>query len=106
MLKSKRSKACDILKRVKDIVWERDGHRCIFCGSPYAMPNAHFIPREKGGLGVEQNIVTLCQDCHFKYDQTTQRGLYEKYIGDYLKSIYSEWDKTKLYYKEKNSGNS
>lgn len=30
------------------------------CGSSYAMPNAHYIARAQGGLGIEENIVTLC----------------------------------------------
>ena len=72
-MKSKRSKACDILQKVKEAVWERDGHRCIICHSRIAMPNAHFIPRSKGGLGIEENIVTLCTNfseckCHYKFD--------------------------------------
>ena len=50
---SKRSKACDISPKVKKKVWERDNHCCIICGSPYAMPNAHYISRAQGGLGIE-----------------------------------------------------
>lgn len=44
---SKRSKACDISPKVKKKVWERDNHCCIICGSPYAMPNAHYIKRSQ-----------------------------------------------------------
>ena len=32
------------------------------------MPNAHYISRAHGGLGIEENIVTLCLDCHNNYD--------------------------------------
>jgi 5-methylcytosine-specific restriction endonuclease McrA len=98
--KSKRSKACDITKKVKDKVWERDEHRCIICRSPYAMPNAHYIPRSKGGLGVEENIVTLCMQCHENYDHTTKRKEIGRYIEKYLKSQYPEWDREKLIYKK------
>ena len=66
-MKSKRAKACDISKKVKDRVWERDGGRCIICGSPYAMPNSHYIRRSQGGLGIEENIVTMCLCCHNMY---------------------------------------
>ena len=48
-MKSKRAKAVDITKDVKEIVWQRDGERCIFCGTHEAMPNAHIVPRSKGG---------------------------------------------------------
>lgn len=99
-MKTRRSKACDIPMSVKKEVWERDEHRCIVCGNPQAMPNAHFISRSKGGLGVEQNIVTLCLKCHRDYDQTTQRPNYKEYIRNYLKSKYPDWDEDDLLYKK------
>lgn len=100
-MKSARSKACDITQAVKKAVWERDGERCIVCGNPQAMPNAHFIPRSKGGLGIEQNIVTLCLNCHFKYDNTVERPNYRDYIKNYLQSKYgAEWSEEKLVYKK------
>lgn len=100
-MKTKRSKACDITQAVKKKVWERDGEHCIVCGNPYAMPNAHYISRAHGGLGIEQNIVTLCQNCHHAYDNTTQRPFFKKYIKDYLQGKYgAEWDEEKLVYKK------
>ena len=100
-MKTKRSKACDITQAVKKKVWERDEQRCIICGSPNAMPNAHYIPRSKGGLGIEQNIVTLCQNCHHKTDNTAERPVYLKYIKGYLQGKYGdEWDEEKLTYKK------
>ncbi len=99
--KSKRSKACDIPMTVKKVVWERDGHRCIVCGNTQAMPNAHFIPRSKGGLGIEQNVVTLCLKCHNNYDNTVQRAFYRDYIKNYLRGKYgAEWSEEKLVYKK------
>lgn len=99
-MKSRRSKACDITQSVKKKVWERDGGRCILCGSPYAMPNAHYISRAHSGLGIEQNVVTLCQDCHFKYDNTTGRNVYREIIKGYLIGKYFDWDESKLTYKK------
>lgn len=100
MLKSKRSKACDITKKVKDIVWERDRNRCIICGNPFAMPNAHYIPRSKGGLGIEQNIVTLCQKCHHNTDHTEYRSFMLDKIKIYLQSKYEYWNEEDLYYRK------
>ena len=97
-MKSKRSKACDISQKVKEVVWERDNQRCIFCGSPQAMPNAHYIPRSKGGLGIEENVVTLCIRCHHAYDNTVQRDNMGCFIEGYLKGKYPEWSKEKLIY--------
>ena len=99
-MKTKRAKACDITKKVKDIVWERDGHRCIICGSPYAMPNSHFIRRSRGGLGIEENIVTMCQRCHMMYDQGDGTQQIATYTVRYLRSKYPDWNPEKLIYKK------
>ena len=99
--KSRRSKACDITQAVKKKVWERDNECCIVCGNHQAMPSAHFRARAQGGLGIEQNIVTLCQTCHHAYDNTVMRPQYREYIRNYLKSIYGDdWDEKKLIYKK------
>ena len=102
MYKSKRSRATDIPKKVKDKVWERDHERCIYCGSRYAMPNAHaLLSRAQGGLGIEQNIVTLCLTCHSVYDKGSNevkkyyagkigKPIIDDYIKSYLSSIYGE----------------
>lgn len=101
-MKSKRSKACDIPKAVKDKVWERDNHRCIICGSPYAMPNAHFIRRSKSGRGIEQNIVTLCLHCHHDYDNgpiELSKPIKDT-IKQYLTHKYDNWSEENLIYKK------
>ncbi|MBR2870643.1 MAG: HNH endonuclease [Clostridia bacterium] len=98
-MKTKRSKACDISQKVKKIVWERDNGLCILCNSSNAMPNAHFIPRSAGGLGIEENIVTLCLDCHRKFDQTTLRPILREKIKKYLARKYENWNEEDLYYK-------
>lgn len=103
MFKSKRSKACDISQQVKEKVWARDGERCIYCGKLTAMPNAHYIPRSHGGLGIEENIVTLCANCHHNFDHTDLRPFYKDYIRAYLKKRYPNWDEEKLVYRKWNS---
>lgn len=98
-MKSTRTKALDITQKTKQIVWERDNQCCIYCGTPNAMPNVHYLPRSKGGLGIEQNIVTLCIQCHFNYDQTTKRETMKKFIKKYLNEKYENWDEESLIYK-------
>lgn len=97
---SKRTKATDIPASVKERVWERDGHCCIICGSPYAMPNAHYIRRSQGGLGIEKNVVTLCLNCHNRFDNGDKRKEYGEIIREYLKSHYTDWNEEDLYYKK------
>lgn len=103
-MKSKRSKACDIPKEVKQKVWDRDNHCCINCGNPYAMPNAHYIPRSKGGLGIEENVVSLCIDCHHNFDNGKSLELKQQIkhkIEDYLQNHYPDWSIDNLVYKKR-----
>lgn len=99
---NKRTKALDIPKKVKDIVWERDGRRCIVCGSPQAMPNAHYIGRAQSGLGIEKNVVTLCLHCHNRYDNggAGDRQKYKELIREYLQGKYPGWNEEELIYKK------
>lgn len=89
--------ATAISSAVKRAVWERDNGRCIICGAP-GNPWCHYIPRSALGLGVEENIVTLCEKCHRQYDQTTLRPAYRRIIEDYLKSKYPSWNPRNLIY--------
>lgn len=91
------TKACDISPAVKREVCERDGGRCILCGAS-GLPNAHFIPRARGGLGIPRNIVTLCPDCHREYDNGPCRKALEAEIRAYLMRVYSDWDESALIY--------
>ena len=110
-MKSKRAKATDISKAVKEKVFARDGGRCVVCGNSYnVMPNAHYIPRSKGGLGIEENIVTLCTEmtlnkCHRKYDFGTkkEREKIGNIIKEYLQSKYDNWNEENLIYKKWNN---
>lgn len=99
-ISSRRAKALEISQRVKRRVWERDEERCILCGNREAMPNAHYISRAQGGLGVEQNVVTLCADCHRRYDQGTERVAMRERIKKHLKERYANWDEDRLRYRK------
>lgn len=96
----KRTKALTITKAVKVKVWERDGGCCVYCGTPYAFPDAHYIPRSQGGLGIEKNILTLCRGCHRRYDQTAERKEMRLFFRGYLESIYPDWNENDLVYKK------
>lgn len=97
---SKRTKALSISKEVKAAVWERDEHRCIICGSSEASPNAHFIARSHGGLGIEENIVTLCQSCHHEFDFGADGFRLSVVIRKYLQSKYPYWNDNDLIYRK------
>ena len=97
----KRKNYTDIPKSVKEIVWERDGHRCIFCHRyvPVECACCHFIPRSLGGLGIPENIFTACENDHREQDNGMNTKLYDLKVENYLKGIYgANWNKEKLIY--------
>lgn len=102
-MKTRRAKACDIPKSVKERVWARDGGKCIICNNHRAMPNSHVVRRSQGGLGVEENIVTMCMCCHSMYDQYIDRENMENFIEKYMRSHYPNWDRKNLVYKKGNA---
>ena len=101
---SKRSKACEISKEVKLKVYERDKHICVVCGKYVTWHNSccHYISRagtyEGSGLGIEENILTLCNNCHYRYDNTSLRPVLKEYLKNYLKSKYDNWNEENLVY--------
>lgn len=100
----KRVDALAISQAVKAAVAERDSIDgrpcCIWCGRPAPAPlaysNAHYISRAQGGLGIEENILTLCPDCHRIYDQTPARKSMRPILRRYLQEHCHEWNENKL----------
>ena len=95
----KRTKALSISPQVKAKVYERDGGCCILCGRK-GNPEAHYISRAQSGLGIEQNIVTLCRDCHRRLDQTTERKELLKKVKAYLDLWYPDFSDDERKYKK------
>ncbi|MDR1201571.1 MAG: HNH endonuclease [Tannerellaceae bacterium] len=51
-------------------IYERDGNRCLNCGSIEDLSIDHIIPLSKGGKTVIQNLQTLCMKCNLqKYNK-------------------------------------
>lgn len=97
-MKHRQTGSTSIPPDVMKAVWRRDLHHCVLCGDPYAAPCAHFIGRAQGGMGVEENIVTLCRRCHDRYDNTTERERIRKTLRTYLQACYPGWDEGALVY--------
>jgi len=96
----RQTKECDISPKVKEIVWERDNHCCIICGNPYAMPNSHYIRRSKLGKGIEENVVTMCAECHHQMDNGEMQEVYRQATKEYLMEHYTDWNEEDLIYKK------
>lgn len=99
---TKRTKELGIKKSIKMKVWERDNHRCIFCGRlvNWYYANSHFIKRSQGGLGIEENILTNCENCHHLFDDTIKRNEMFDYAYHYLEMKYPNWHDIDLTYKK------
>ena len=93
----KRTKACAISKKTKEIVYKRDEGCCIFCGAP-GLPEAHYVPRSHGGLGIPENIVTACRPCHDRMDNSTNRQQMLQVAAEHLRQFYEGWNEDSLVY--------
>jgi 5-methylcytosine-specific restriction endonuclease McrA len=49
---------------LRDRVLRRDGWRCQFCGSKTNLEVHHQTFRSHSGDDSEDNLITLCTDCH------------------------------------------
>lgn len=78
----------DIPPEVKRAVYERDKGKCVVCLKNNGIPESHYIRRSHGGLGIEENIVCLCRECHRRFDDGDMREQYGLIIERYLKSKY------------------
>jgi len=53
-----------ISQNIKDKVWNRDGGKCVECGSNENLEFDHIIPFSKGGANTYRNIQLLCEFCN------------------------------------------
>ena len=98
-MKSKRTKATSIPPKVREEVEERDGHKCVFCHTPDGVRGeAHFIRRSQAGLGIPQNLLTVCRKCHRQLDEGPLKEVYREVAREYLKSKYPDWNENDLVY--------
>lgn len=49
---------------VKVLVWQRDGGRCVECGSQSDLEFDHIIPLAMGGSNTARNLQLLCEPCN------------------------------------------
>ena len=93
---SKRTQATGISPKVRREVIERDGGRCIICGSPRNIQIAHYISRGRLGLGIPENLACMCFNCHFQYDNGKLHNEIENAFKSYLRRHYKNWDRLDL----------
>lgn len=93
--------ATSISASVKKAVAIRDRETCVLCGRQ-GYPNAHVVRRSQLGMGIEQNIVCLCPDCHRRFDEGKPEERERAYVRivAHLKGFYPDWNREDMIYKK------
>ena len=69
--------------RARRAVLDRDGWRCVECGSPVDLEAHHLQPIGRGGepyaLG---NLATLCRGCHIGEHVDPQRQSWRAFVAE------------------------
>lgn len=113
-MKSKRTKALEIPKHVKEEVWRRQNGKSVIVHhtleGDYRLPISvnecccHVVPRSKGGLGIAANIVGMTFEEHRIFDglcigndaETTE--MYRNMVMEHLNKHYNDWREDKVIY--------
>lgn len=53
-----------IRREVRQLVFERDGGRCVECGADFDLQYDHVIPVALGGADTAENLQLLCAPCN------------------------------------------
>lgn len=103
-----RTKALQIPKRVKNLVWIRQGGRSIYSGKPITVEECccHYVSRARSGLGIEENIVGLTWDEHRIFDlnepgdHAEEQKIMREKARKHLESFYPGWNEEDLKFKK------
>lgn len=50
--------------RMRDRILKRDNYQCKLCTLSENLDAHHIVPQNKGGKSIEENGITLCDQCH------------------------------------------
>ena len=72
-----------ISKKVRAVVLQRDGDKCLLCGTRDGLMVGHIVSVNKGGTSEADNLQTLCASCY-----RSEKGHSEV---DFRKPYEKEW---------------
>jgi hypothetical protein len=80
------------LKEIKDVAFyvvEQEAQTVII------------LKEVNGGMGIPENTVTHCPDCHYQFDFGKNSEWYKQKTKEYLQNYYGEtWNEKDLVYKK------
>lgn len=57
-------RSSDAKRMFRESIKDRDGHKCVYCGSSENLTIDHVRPKSKGGTDTADNCVTACRPCN------------------------------------------
>lgn len=81
----------EVWMHLREIVWKRDGKRCVRCLIPVSLEECHIDHIQSGKLASNKlkNLRTLCRRCHVLRGDMRHRGMIAGALRDGI--IPSNW---------------
>jgi len=73
-------------EELREKVKDRDGWQCVICEGETHLHVHHKIPRDKGGVNHNDNLVTLCSSCHKVIETADTQQAFNKCMANYQKN--------------------
>ncbi|MFS0824347.1 HNH endonuclease [Bacillus sp. 1P02SD] len=88
-------------KNIRPVIWNRDGRKCVHCGTQVTLRNCHIDHIISGVTATNKfsNLRTLCYKCHVLRADPLHRGMVQQAIkGGIIPPRWRNliWDEIKI----------